>query len=79
VRLQVDKCHAERQALAAKQRSKGWSEERIADAVHTLKEKQHAQEEKGGPSGWAGEGFYVLGGLDHNVVRFFKVLAMVSG
>lgn len=74
LRPQVDKCHADRQALAARQRAKGWSEERVLTAVHDLKEQQRRREDS---FSWAGEHFFELGGLDYNVVRFFKTLIKV--
>lgn len=48
---QVDKCHAERELFRAQKRAKGWSEQRIYDAVHKLKQKQQRQEEN---FSWAG-------------------------
>lgn len=71
---QVDKCHAERQLLAARHRSKGWSEKRISNAVHDLKQKQQQKEDR---CGWTDECFFELGGLDYNVVRFFNTLIKV--
>lgn len=60
--------------MAARQREKGWSEERISKAVHELKQRQQQQEDS---FSWAGKHFFECGGLDNNVVRFFRNLTQV--
>jgi hypothetical protein len=72
---QVDKCHAERELFRAQKQAKGWSEDRIYDAVHKLKQKQQRQEDT---FSWARKHFFEMGGIDYNAVRFLNNLIRVS-
>ena len=70
---QVDKNYAERQALAARHRKKGWDEERISNEVYKLKEEQLKRQDRCDKSCLP-----ELGGLDQNAIRFFNNLVKVG-
>lgn len=73
--LQIEKTVAEREKLRRLRKSQGWDEERIADAVHALKEQQYM---KGVQTDFGcKEHFCEMGGLDYFFIRLFIHLTQV--
>ena len=65
--MQIDRAAAERAKLRRWRTSQGWDDEQVENAVHTLKEKQHAKEEEEFSSN---KHLCEMGGLDYYFTRY---------